>query len=60
MKILICMIPLLFTAPAFGAQEEQVGNKACIELPVPDDCGLESLSAQEPETVCLPIAADGD
>jgi len=60
MKILICMIPLLFAMPAPAAQEEQAKDKVCIELPAPNDCGLESLTAEEPEVVCLSGAESKD
>ena len=35
-------------------------KRVCIQLPCPDDCGLEALTEQKPEVVCVPLVVKTD
>ena len=63
MKTLTVMmtIPLVaFCISGFAGEEtpEPEQKVVCIELPCPDDCGIEPIGEQTPEVICFPAPQD--
>ena len=59
-KMIVCVSVLTLTGlPSVYANEidePDQDKRVCIELPCPDDCGLERLTEEKPEVVCVPLA----
>ena len=58
-RFIVCVSVLalsgLTSVYANEVDEPDQDNRVCIELPCPDDCGLEALTEEKPEVVCVPL-----
>ena len=61
-KMIVCVAVFslagLPSVHANEAGETEQGECVCLQLPCPDDWGLETLTEEKPEVVCVPLAVN--